>query len=150
MPRRHRYRSIARITFVTLAVADVAATRRFYVDGLGWTPEFEDPGGVLFFRVAPTVMLSLWARAEFEAEVGPAMTGPGIAPITLAHNMPDRAGVDSVLADAAAAGAQVQTAQEREWGGYSGYFADPDGYRWEIALNPGPLGVELLRAAGIE
>ncbi len=139
----------ARITFITLAVEDVAASRRFYVDGLGWRPEFEAAGEVLFFRVAPTVTLSLWSKAQFEEEVGSTRSGAGIAPITLAHNMPDPAGVDVVLATAAAAGAEVTEAREREWGGYSGYFADPDGFRWEVAFNPGPIGVDLLRAAGI-
>jgi len=141
----------ARITFITLPVADIAASRRFYVDGLGWLPAFEAEGGVIFFRVGPTVMLSLWNRAEFEQEVGPLPEGDGIPPLTLSHNMPDVAGVDEVLRDAAAAGAQiVAPARHREWGGYSGYFADPDGFRWEVAYNPQPMGVELMRAAGLE
>lgn len=139
-----------RITFVTLAVADLAASRRFYVEGLGWAPAFEADGEVMFFRVGPTVMLSLWSRSGFEAEVGPLGDAAATPPITLAHNMPDVAGVDAVMADAAAAGARiVRPAQQREWGGYSGYFADPDGFRWEIAYNPGPLGVELMAAAGL-
>ena len=139
----------ARLTFITLAVVDVAASRRFYVDGLGWQPAFEADAEVIFFRVAPTVMLSLWSKLQFEAEVGATQTGAVLPPITLAHNMPDRAGVDDVLAAAAAAGAPVNRAQDREWGGYSGYFSDPDGFRWEIAFNPGPIGVDLLKAAGI-
>ncbi len=140
----------ARITFVTLAVRDLAATHRFYVDGLGWQPAFEAPGEVIFVRVGPTVMLSLWDRAAFEAEVGAAASGPGIPPITLAHNLPDVAGVDAVMADAAAAGGEIVVpAAHRAWGGYSGYFADPDGFRWEVAYNPGPLGVELMRDAGL-
>ena len=105
---------------------------------------------MIFLRVAPTVMLSLWSRAGFEAEVGPLPTAGGLAPFTLSHNMPDPAGVDAVLADAAAAGAEItRPAQRREWGGYSGYFADPDGFRWEVAYNPGPVGVELMQAAGL-
>ncbi len=140
----------ARITFITLAVADLAASRRFYVDGLGWQPAFEAEGEVMFFRVGPTIMLSLWSRAGFEAEVGPLPPGGGIPPLALAHNMPDTAGVDAVMRDAAAAGAQIVTpARQRDWGGYSGYFADPDGFRWEVACNPGPLGVELMQAAGL-
>ncbi len=140
----------ARITFVTLAVRDLEATRRFYVDGLGWRAAFEAPGEVIFVRVAPTVMLSLWDRAAFEAEVGAIASGDGIPPITLAHNLPDEAGVDRVMTDAAAAGAAIVTPPTRRaWGGYSGYFADPDGFRWEIAYNPGPLGVELMRDAGL-
>nr|WP_274637684.1 VOC family protein [Microbacterium bovistercoris] len=139
-----------RITFVTLAVADIAASRRFYVDGLGWTPAFEAEGEVIFFRVAETVMLSLWTRSGFEAEIGPLPAAGGTPPITLAHNLPDPAGVDAVLAEVAAAGGEiVRPAQQREWGGYSGYFADPDGFRWEVAYNPDPLGVELMQAAGL-
>jgi len=138
-----------RLTFLTLAVADIAASRRFYVDGLGWEPAFEAPGEVIFFRVGPTVVLSLWSREGFTAELGVAPTSGGVPPITLAHNMPDPAGVDAVLADAEAAGASVLPATAREWGGYSGYFADPDGFRWEVAHNPSPLGDELLRAAGV-
>jgi catechol 2,3-dioxygenase-like lactoylglutathione lyase family enzyme len=126
-----------RISFITLAVADLDATRRFYRDGLGWSSEVDVPGEVLMFRAGPQLVLSLWDRAHFEAEVGAVMGGPGVAPITIAHNMPDPAGVDEVLAAAEAAGSpHVQPGQQREWGGYSGYFADPDGYRWEIAHNP--------------
>ncbi len=128
-----------RISFVTLAVADLDATRRFYRDGLGWTPELDVPGEVLMFRAGPQLMLSLWERSHFEAEVGTAMAGPGVAPITIAHNLATPEGVDEVLATADAAGAPVvQRAERRDWGGYSGYFADPDGYRWEIAHNPDP------------
>ncbi|CAM3733786.1 VOC family protein [Smaragdicoccus niigatensis] len=131
----------ARVSFITLAVADLDATRRFYVDGLGWTPELDVPGEVLMFRVGPQLILSLWHDAEFEAEVGPIRRGPGLAPITLAHNLGSRAEVDQVLETAKAAGADpVHPGQDRDWGGYTGYFGDPDGYRWEIAWNPGPLG----------
>lgn len=128
-----------RISFLTLAVADLDATRRFYRDGLGWTPEIDVPGEVLMFRAGPALVLSLWDRAHFEAEVGAVMTGPGVAPLTIAHNMSSPEGVDEVLAAAEAAGApHVQPGLQREWGGYSGYFADPDGFRWEIAYNPDP------------
>ena len=134
-----------RVSFITLAVADLAATRRFYVDGLGWSPALEADGEVLMFEVAEKVVLSLWADAGFEAEVGPVRRGSGLAPITLAHNLPTRGGVDGVLADARAAGAsEVGEAVDREWGGYSGYFADPDGFRWEIAFNPGEIGRSVL------
>ncbi|HWI42092.1 MAG TPA: VOC family protein [Nocardioides sp.] len=134
-----------RISFVTLAVADLDATRAFYLDGLGWTPEVDVPGEVLMFRAGEHLVLSLWDRAQFEAEVGPLMSGSGAPPITVAHNLPTREGVDEVLATAEAAGAaHVQRAVERDWGGYTGYFADPDGYRWEIAFNPGPVGQIVL------
>ncbi len=132
----------ARLSFVTLAVADPAASRAFYVDGLGWRPEVDVAGEVLMIKVGEALVLSLWAEAGFEAEVGPIRRGPGLAPITLAHNATTRAGVDAVLSAARAAGATgVWPAQRRDWGGYSGYFADPDGYRWEVAWNPGPIGL---------
>ena len=134
-----------RISFVTLAVADLDATRRFYVGGLGWTAELDVPGEVLMIRVGQHLLLSLWDRAHFESEVGPAMTGPGIAPFTLAHNVATRPEVDAVLETARVAGAAVvHAAEERDWGGYTGYFGDPDGYRWEIAHNPTPLGATVL------
>ena len=131
-----------RVSFVTLAVADLAASRRFYVDGLGWVPEFEDPQEVLMFRAGPMVVLSLWDRAHFEAEVGErAQSGPGVVPMTLSHNVFEREQVDAVLDDARSAGSTVVSeGVDREWGGYTGYFADPDGFRWEVAWNPGPVG----------
>ena len=133
-----------RISFVTLAVADLDATRTFYVDGLGWQPELDVPGEVLMFRTGEHLVLSLWERSHFAAEVGePTMSG--IAPITLAHNLATMEAVDTVLATARRAGADpVADAVERDWGGYTGYFGDPDGYRWEIAYNPGPIGQLVL------
>jgi uncharacterized protein len=129
-----------RISFVTLAVADLDATRRFYVDGLGWHPELDVPGEVLMFRTGEHLVLSLWDRAHFAEEVGePTMTG--VAPITIAHNLATKEAVDAVLSTARRAGADpVSDAVERDWGGYTGYFGDPDGYRWEIAYNPGEIG----------
>lgn len=139
-----------RLNFITLAVGDTGASRRFYADGLGWTPELEVPGEVVFFKMAPTLVLSLWNADEFEAEAGRLNREPGTAPITLAHNVPHRDQVDRVLADAIAAGATpIADAGDREWGGRSGYFADPDGYRWEVAYNPAPFGEQLMRAAGL-
>ncbi len=134
-----------RVSFVTLAVSDLAATRRFYVDGLGWRPAFEQAGEVLMFDVADKVVLSLWAEAGFEAEVGPIRRGEGVVPITLSHNLRTAAEVDGVLDDARAAGSpDVADGVQREWGGYSGYFSDPDGFRWEVATNPGPIGQTVL------
>lgn len=134
-----------RISFVTLAVRDLEATRRFYVGGLGWAPEMYVPGEVLMFRAGEHLVLSLWDRAAFEAEVGPIADGDGVVPITLAHNVATRDEVEAVLATARAAGADpVGEAQEREWGGRTGYFGDPDGFRWEIAWNPGEIGQLVL------
>jgi uncharacterized protein len=132
-----------RVSFITLAVADLQRSRAFYCDGLAWEPVLEAPS-VLMFPVADKVVLSLWDVREFAEEVGyePVLGAP---PITLAHNMPSPEGVDEVLETARGAGATgVAAAVRRDWGGYSGYFADPDGYRWEVAYNPSPLGDSVL------
>ena len=133
-----------RISFVTLAVRDLDATRAFYLTGLGWRAELDVPD-VVMIRAGEHLVLSLWDRAAFEAEVGPIATGAGVPPLTLAHNVRSRDEVDEVLASARTAGADpVQAAREREWGGYTGYFGDPDGFRWEVAWNPGPIGEMVL------
>ena len=88
-----------RISFVSVAVSDLDATRAFYVDGLGWTAAMDVPDEVLMIQVGEHVVLSLWAESGFEAEVGPIRRGEGLAPITLAHNVPTREQVDDVLAD---------------------------------------------------
>ena len=134
-----------RISFLTVAVRDLEASRRFYLDGLGWTADLDVPGDVVMIMVGERVVLSLWGRDQFEAEVGPIAMESGIAPFTIAHNVATRAEVDAVLDAARAAGADpVHPAEERDWGGYTGYFADPDGYRWEVAYNPGPIGQKVL------
>ncbi len=133
-----------RISFVTLAVADLDRTRAFYVDGLGWSPDVFVPGEVLMIRAGDKLVLSLWSEDGFEAEVGPIRRGEGVVPITLSHNVATEAEVDEILALAASIGADVAGPQEREWGGYTGYFTDPDGFRWEIATNPGEIGQIVL------
>lgn len=134
-----------RLSFVTLVVRDLTATRAFYVDGLGWTPEFEDGVEVIMFRVADKVILSLWSEQAALGEIGPVQRGAAPPPVTLAHNCATPDAVDAVLADAARAGAPaVAAATRRAWGGYSGYFCDPDDFRWEVAYNPGPLGESVL------
>jgi len=134
-----------RISFVTLAVADLSRSRAFYVDGLGWAPDLAVPDEVLMIRTGERLVLSLWARSAFEAEVGPLPPVGTPAPMTLAHNVATPPDVDHVLREAREAGAsQVGEALQRDWGGYSGYFADPDGFRWEVAYNPGPIGAVVL------
>lgn len=128
-----------RVSFITLAVADLARTRTFYVDRLGWRPILDDGNEVIMVQVAEHLVLSLWHVDAFAEEVG-GRPSTGIPPITLAHNVIDRAAVDATLAEAAAAGAEMSPAQERVWGGYSGYFTDPDGFRWEVCWNPGEVG----------
>jgi catechol 2,3-dioxygenase-like lactoylglutathione lyase family enzyme len=134
-----------RISFITLAVADVARSHQFYVDGLGWSVELFVPDEVLMIRVGEKLILSLWDQRGFESEVGPIRRGPGLAPITLAHNVATEPEVDEILSLAASLGAETSPAERRDWGGYTGYFADPDGFRWEIAMNPDPaLGAIVL------
>lgn len=130
-----------RVSFITLAVDDLHATRRFYVEGLGWPTELDVPGEVIMIRVGERLILSLWAAAEFENEVGQIQRGIGLVPITLAHNVGSPEEVDAVLETARAAGADpVGAGEYRDWGGYTGYFGDPTGFRWEVAWNPGPIG----------
>lgn len=134
-----------RISFLTVAVADLEASRRFYCDGLGWSSALEVAGDVVMIEVGPRLVLSLWQREHFEAEVGAIATGEGVAPFTIAHNVATPQEVDAVLDLARTAGADpVQPAQQRSWGGWTGYFGDPDGYRWEVAYNPGPIGRKVL------
>jgi catechol 2,3-dioxygenase-like lactoylglutathione lyase family enzyme len=134
-----------RISFITLAVRDLEASRRFYLDGLGWSAEMYVPGDVLMIRTGEQLILSLWVREHFETEVGAIGRGDGVAPFTIAHNVRTEEEVDAVLELARTAGADpVEQAVRRDWGGYTGYFGDPDGYRWEIATNPGPVGAIVL------
>ena len=137
-----------RISFITLAVRDLDTTRRFYLDGLGWAAELDVPGEVVMIRAGEHLVLSLWDQDAFEAEVGPIRRGDGVVPLTLSHNVRTEDEVAAVLALARTAGADpVTDAVRRDWGGYTGYFADPDGFRWEIATNPGPIGELVLPEA---
>jgi catechol 2,3-dioxygenase-like lactoylglutathione lyase family enzyme len=128
-----------RLHFVTLVVADLERARRFYLEGLRWTAALEGAGEVVMIRVGEKLVLSLWAESAARAEIGEVSRG-GTLPFTLAHNVATAEEVDAVLATARAAGATVHDAVKREWGGYSGYFVDPDGFRWEVAFNPFPIG----------
>ncbi|OQX69537.1 MAG: glyoxalase [Sorangiineae bacterium NIC37A_2] len=127
-----------RLNFVTLVVADLERARRFYVEGLGWQAAFTG-GEVFMIQVGDKLVLSLWSEAGAREEIGEVTRG-GTLPFTLAHNVRSPAEVDAVLATAHAAGAKVQDGQQRAWGGYSGYFFDPDGFAWEVAYNPYPIG----------
>ncbi len=99
-----------RVSFITLAVADLDRTRAFYVDGLGWKPEVFVPDEVLMIRVGDKSILSLWSERGFEAEVGPIRRGEGIAPITLSHNVATEPEVDEILELATSLGAEASTA----------------------------------------
>ncbi len=125
-----------RVHFITLGTRDIAAARRFYVEGLGWKPTFEVDGEVVFIQVGPGLLLSLWDRDEMAKDIGAAVT-PGNS-ITFAHNVDTDDAVARVLADAEAAGATIlKPAQKAFFGGVQGYFEDPQGFRWEVAHNPG-------------
>jgi uncharacterized protein len=127
----------ASMSLLTLGVRDLAVARRFYVDALGWAPAFEVEDDVCFIKVGPGLLLGLWSREGLSAEAGDLYSGDEPAPISMAHMVPDAESVTRVLEDAVAAGATlVAPATTREWGGVTGYFADPDGYRWEVASNP--------------
>jgi uncharacterized protein len=127
----------ASISMLTLGVRDLGVARHFYVDGLGWAPAFEVDGDVCFIKVGPGLLLGLWSRDALSDEAGGLYTGDEPAPISLAHMVPDAESVTRVLGDAVAAGATlIAPATTREWGGVTGYFADRDGYRWEVAFNP--------------
>ncbi len=125
-----------RLSLITLGVADLARARRFYEDGLGWTknnPEEE----VAFYQLNGLV-LAVWARADLVEDAGITDSGATFSGIALAFNTRSHDEVDVILAEAQSAGGSVlKPAEETPWGGYSGYFADPDGHTWEVAWNPG-------------
>lgn len=123
-----------RVTLITLGVADMARSRAFYA-ALGWEPA-EVLDEATFYRM-DGAMLGLFGRAALAEDQGRPGAALGTGAVTLAQNQPDKAGVDAAFARAEAAGAHVlKRPEEVFWGGYSGYFADPDGHVWEIAYNP--------------
>lgn len=127
-----------RLSLVTLGVEDLARSRRFYEQGLGWKPSSAgDHENVVFYPLGG-MALALYGRAALAADANLKDTGSnGFGGITLAHNVRTREEVDAVLARARQAGARIlKPAQDVFWGGYSGYFADPDGHPWEVAWNP--------------
>jgi catechol 2,3-dioxygenase-like lactoylglutathione lyase family enzyme len=128
-----------RVNFITLASDDLAAARAFYVDGLGWRPTFEVPDEVAFIQVGPGLLLALWKADELDADIGDgSRSSTGLAPFALAHNVSSDAEVIAVVDRARAAGATVLKEPVLAFfGGFHAYFADPSGFRWEIAHNPG-------------
>lgn len=124
-----------RMSVVTLGVADLERARRFYEDGLGWR-RGNRHAEVVFFQL-PGMVLALFGRDDLAADAQVPAEGSGFGGITLAYCTRSREEVDAVLALAGAAGAKVlKPAHDAFWGGYSGYFADPDGHPWEVAWNP--------------
>ena len=130
------------ISLLTLAVDDLERALRFYRDGLGLPTkgivgtEFEH-GAVAFFQLQPGLQLAVWPRTSLAADTGLA-PGHGSSPqFTIGHNVNSRAEVDATMAQAGKAGATiVKPAGQTFWGGYAGYFQDPDGHVWEVAWNP--------------
>ncbi len=127
-----------RISIVTLGVADMARSVRFYRDGLSFGTKYKDGDGIAHFATQGT-LLGVYPLDKLAEDVGPGVKSrPGFSGITLAHNVRKKEEVAQVLALAAKAGGKVvKTAQDVFWGGHAGYFADPDGYYWEVAWNPG-------------
>jgi len=125
-----------RMTAVTLGVADLQRARRFYEKGLGWSASLASDKNVVFFQ-ANGLVIALWGRADLAKDANVANDGDGFSGIALAHNVRSKEDVDAVLAKAGHAGARIlKPGQDTVWGGYAGYFADPDGHMWEVAWNP--------------
>ena len=124
-----------RLSLITLGVADIARARRFY-EALGFMAGRASQESVTFFP-AGGVVLALFGRGALAEDAAVADSATGFSGIALAHNARSEADVDQALAEAVAAGAKlIKPAGKTFWGGYSGYFADPDGHLWEVAHNP--------------
>jgi uncharacterized protein len=124
-----------RVSLITLGVAELERSRSFY-ERLGWKRSNAKAEEIVFFQ-AGGMALALYPRVALAKDANVSPHGFGFCGITLAYNTRTRGEVDAVLAQAEAAGAKLlKPAQEAFWGGYSGYFADPDGFLWEVAWNP--------------
>ena len=131
-----------RITVITLGVDDLDKALAFYRDGLGFSTEgvvgaeFEH-GAVAFFDLQTGLKLALWPRASIAHDAGVTQRDRSPTEVTIGHNVRSKAEVDAVMAQAARAGARiVRAAHLTFWGGYAGYFQDPDDHLWEVAWNP--------------
>ena len=131
-----------RITILTLGVSDLEKSLAFYRDGLGLPTqgivgqEFEY-GAAAFFELRGGLLLALWPRASIARDSGLSIQPPSATDFTIGHNVGSKEEVDAVMEQARRAGAAiVKAAGETFWGGYAGYFQDPDGHLWEIAWNP--------------
>nr|WP_319515638.1 VOC family protein [uncultured Cohaesibacter sp.] len=131
-----------RLSLVTFGVTDLEQSVHFYRDGLGWPTSYATGDGVAFFKTWGTVF-ALYPIDKMAEEIPGGTFKPkaGACGITLAHNCREREEVDSVLLLAQKAGAEIRkSASDTFWGGYSGYFSDPDGYLWEVAWGAFPIG----------
>tara|TARA_R110002124_G_scaffold11523_5_gene54671 strand:- start:879 stop:1283 length:405 start_codon:yes stop_codon:yes gene_type:complete len=126
-----------KISLITLGVHDLQRAIRFYREGLGLPEHETDSEEVAFFKMEGA-WLSLFPREALSRDIGIADDAPsGFSGITLAHNVASQAAVDQVIEQAVAAGAElIKPGEEVFWGGYSGYFRDPEGHYWEVAYNP--------------
>lgn len=127
-----------RLSLITLGVSHLDRSTRFYREVLGWTPAEIGGGEVAFFQLNGFV-LGLYPRVDLARDAGvDVLESGGFSRVSLAYNVRDRDDVDRVLTRVADAGALlVKPAEDAFWGGRSGYFADPDGFLWEVAWNPG-------------
>lgn len=124
-----------RVSLITLGVADVARSRAFY-EALGFKAGTASQESVTFFD-AGGVVLGLYGRHALAEDAKVDDSAPGFSGVAVAHNARSEGDVDAVLAEAVTAGAKlIKPAEKVFWGGYSGYFADPDGHLWEVAYNP--------------
>ncbi len=124
-----------RISMITLGVTDLARAVRFYQEGLGF-PKMDSPPDVAFFTLNGS-WLGLYGREALAKDATVSSEGSGFNSFNLVHNVATEAEVDEVIQQALSAGASlVKAARKAEWGGYSGYFKDPDGHLWEVAYNP--------------
>jgi uncharacterized glyoxalase superfamily protein PhnB len=139
VPRRAKKASggrRARLTVVTLGVQDLARARAFYCDGLGYRASSRSNESIVFMD-AGGVVLALYRKKLLADDANLPSEGSGFGGVTLARNVASKAAVDAALEVAKGAGATIlKPAQQAFWGGYSGYFADPDGHPWEVAYNP--------------
>ena len=131
-----------RISLITLGVSDLRRSLRFYRDGLGLPTTWDGEKGVVFFKTQG-VRLALYPLDDLAKDVGGEFVGSTMqkfSGITLAHNVRERVEVDAVLARAKEAGARIEKpGQDTFWGGYAGYFSDPDGHLWEVAWGAFPF-----------
>lgn len=128
------------MSVITLGIAEIERSRRFYVEGFGWTPVFENEE-IVFYQMNGFV-LGTWLKGSLEADMG--RTGQGTGAVSLAHNVGSREAVETAMAGLQAAGGTLlRPADAPPHGGYRGYVADPDGHAWEIAWNPAwPIDAE--------
>jgi catechol 2,3-dioxygenase-like lactoylglutathione lyase family enzyme len=140
-PRRGRHAGMdPRVSLITLGVRNMKRARRFYEKGLGWKPSGLSSDCIAFYQLSGGLVLSLYGLEALAGDANQIAAAPGaetFSGVALAHNLPDPGAVDRLLNRAAKHGGTVtRPARETSWGGYAGYFSDPDGHVWEIAWNP--------------